>query len=86
MEKKYMVVFVYPDGHIEEIQDLFNNGREALEYGNNMLSQVNSTEKFISRGRPDADDFFSKEPINPYFMIVEVGNKKYHLVYDSRSR
>lgn len=85
MEKRYRVVFVYPDGHIEEIDDVFTNGRDALEYGNNLLGQVNSTEKNFSHSY-DPDDFFHRDPIEPYFMIVEIGNKKYHLVYDSRSK
>ena len=86
MEKNYKVVFVYPDGHLEEIQDLFKTGREALDYGNNLLAQVNSTEKFLHRSSFDEDDIFgNKEPIDPYFMIIEFGdNKKYSLVYDSR--
>ena len=86
MEKRYKVVFVYPDGHIEEVDDIFSNGRDALDYGNNLLGQVVNTEKVLSRGRADDDDFFRKEPIEPYFMIVELGKKKYRLVYDSRGR
>lgn len=87
MEKSYKVVFVYPDGHIEEIDQLFNVGREALDYGNNMLTQVANTEVLRSN-KPylDEDGFFNKEPIQPYFMIVEIAGKKYHLVFDSRSK
>ena len=85
MEKRYKVVFVYPDGHIEEIDDTFKSGRDALEYGNNLLAQVNSTEKTFNRSNTDSDDFFRKDPIKPYFMIVELGSKKYRLVYDSRN-
>ena len=85
MEKQYKVVFVYPDGHIEEIDDVFNNGRDALEYGNNLLGRVNSTEKNYHHD-VDPDNFFQREISDPYFMIVELGNKKYRLVYDSRSR
>ena len=84
MEKRYKVVFVYPDGHIEEVDDIFTNGRDALEYGNNLLGQVINTEKTFPRTSADEDDFFHKDPIEPYFMIVELGKKKYHLVYDSR--
>ena len=82
MEKRYKLVFVYPDGHIEEIDDLFRNGRDALEYGNNLLGQVAHTEK--SRVAAPNDDFFSKDPIDPYFMIVEISGKKYRMVYSSK--
>ena len=85
MEKTYKLVFVYPDGHIEEIDALFTNGRDALEYGNSLLGQVNGTEQVYGHSN-ESDDFFKKEPIDPYFMIVEFGSKKYHLVYDSRGK
>ena len=44
MEKVYKVVFVYPDGHIEEVEETFNEGSDAVEYGNNLLNQVLHTE------------------------------------------
>ena len=81
MEKRYKVVFVYADGHIEEIDDVFTSGKDALEFGNNMLAQVASTEKFMGRSH---DDVFGDNAIEPYFMIIELNNKKYHMVYDSR--
>ncbi len=88
MEKKYKVVFVYPDGHIEEIDQLFNKGREALDYGNSMLTQVANTEGLRSnRAYFDGeDDLFGKDPIKPYFMIVQIAGKNYHLVFDSRNQ
>ena len=86
MEKRYKVVFIYPDGHIEEIDQTFEAGREALEYGNSMLVQVANNEQFHSNKASFDDDFFSNEPIEPYFMIVEIDKKKYHLVYDSRRK
>ena len=86
MEKRYRLVFVYPDSHIEEIDLWFNNGREALDYGNNLLGQVYNTEKFRGTRSSGFDDFFEKKPIDPYFMIVEVYNKKRRMVYDSRNK
>lgn len=75
MEKNYRVVFVYPDSHIEEIEEVFNDGKEALEYGNSMLVQVANTEQFHA---------FADEKIQPYFMIVEVNGKKHRMVYNSK--
>ena len=86
MEKRYRLVFVYPDRHIEEIDVWFSNGREALDYGNNLLGQVYNTEKFRDTSPSGFDDFFEKKPIDPYFMIVEVHNKKRRMVYDSRNK
>ena len=85
MEKYYKVVFVYPDGHIEEIEETFSTGTEALEYGNSLIAQVENTEG-VFRGSDDDDEFGFKEKIDPYYMILEVKGKKYRLVYDSRSR
>ena len=85
MEKYYKVVFVYPDGHIEEIEEQFKTGAEALEYGNGLIAQVNNTEG-VFRGSDDDDEFGFKEKIDPYYMILEIKGKKYRLVFDSRSR
>ena len=85
MDKVYRVVFVYPDGHIEEIEELFHSGKDALEYGNSLLAQVHGTESVINR-RANLDIFDERESIEPYFMIVELNGKKYRMVYDSRGR
>ena len=86
MGKTFRVVFVYPDGHIEEIDDVFETGKDALEYGNNLLAQVLNTEGVFQRS-PDSDDEFGfKEKVEAHFMIVELNGKKMHLVYDSNSR
>ena len=84
MAKYYKIVFVYPDGHIEEIQDQFFKGKDALDYGNNLLNQVKYTEGVLPRGSFD-DDFGFKKKQDPYYMIVEIDGKKYRMVYDSRS-
>ncbi len=86
MTKYYKVIFVYPDGHIEEIDDQFNNGKDALNYGNNLFVQVKNTEDVFQRGDSSDDAFGFKGKIEPYFMIVETNGKKHRLVFDSRSR
>lgn len=86
MAKFYKVVFVYPDGHIEEIDDHFEKGKDALEYGRNMLGQVINTEGVFHRGSYEDDEFGFKQKQDPHFMIVEIDGKKYHLVYDSSVR
>ena len=85
MEKLYKVVFVYPDGHVEEIQELFKAGKDALEYGNSLLNQVRHTEGVINR-RPIGDIFDENETIDPYFMIAEIKGKKVRVVYDSNGK
>ena len=85
MSKHYKVVFVYPDGHIEEINDQFKTGKDALEYGNNLLAQVKNTEGVFHRGDYD-NEFGFNEKKEAHFMIVEMNGKKYRLVYDSLGR
>lgn len=84
MEKYYKVVFVYPDTHVEEIEEQFKTGTEALEYGNGLITQVKNTEGTFKG--TEVDEFGFKEKIEPYFMILEIKGKKYRLVFDSRSR
>lgn len=86
MTKYYKVIFVYPDGHLEEVDDQFNSGKDALEYGNNLFVQVKNTEGVFQRGDFSDDDLGFKEKIEPHFMIIEITGKKYRLVFDSRSR
>ena len=76
MEKTYRVVITYPDGHIEEVQEHFKNGADALEYGNSILAQIPNTERYRS---PFDDD--KKEAS---FVIVEVYNNKQKIVYTSK--
>ena len=64
MEKRYKLVFVYPDGHIEEIDYTFKSGHDALEYGDNLLGQVHNTEKLRDRSPVDVEDFFGKKPMD----------------------
>ncbi len=84
MEKTYKVVFVYPDGHVEEINEHFNNGHDALEYGNNLVAQVLNTEGVYHRSSYDDNEFGFKGPKQPHFMILEIYNNKYKMVYDSQ--
>ena len=76
MDKYYRVIFVYPDGHLEDIDDTFKTGSDAREYGNTIMAQISSTEQFRSN--------YSEDKKDPYFMIVEIKGKKRTLVYDNR--
>ena len=86
MEKYYKLVFVYPDGHLEEIEETFNTEAEAAEYGENLTIQVENTEG-NHRGSDEKDEFgFKKKKIKPYYMILLIEGKDYRLVRDSRSK
>ena len=77
----YHVEVVFPDGHIEDINNHFTVLRDAVEFGNGMLAQIASNEHLRAR---DIDIFDERESVDPYFMVVEVKGKKRKLVYDSR--
>lgn len=82
MEKQYVVQVTYPDGHTEQIEEIFKSGREALEYGAGILSQIAATEQF--HGRNAIDEFGDEVKKEAYFIIIEVVGKKHSVVYDSR--
>ena len=82
MEKIYIVQVTYPDGHSEQIEETFKSGREALEYGGGILSQIAATEQF--HGRNAIDEFGDEVKKEPYFIIIEVNGKKRSVVFDSR--
>jgi len=73
----YRVDVVFPDGHIEEINNHFTKAADAVEFGNGMLIQISNNERF------HGGDAF-EERHDPYFLVVEMDGKKRRLVYDSR--
>ena len=82
MGKLYKVVFVYPDGHLEETFDTFNDAHDALNYGNSLLAQVRGTGDIRDAS---LDNPFGRKKHKAYFMIVEISkDKSYSIVYDSR--
>ncbi len=75
MVKCFKLEFVYPDGHIEEIDEFFNTFEKAKEYGESLLVQVMNTEQFHA-GRKDAS--------KAYFMIIEVSDESNRIVFNSK--
>ena len=75
---EYKVVFVYADGHIEEIDDSFFSEEKAISYGEELLAQVGHTESYLG----GQGGLFGKKR-KPYFMVVQVGEGTYHMVYES---
>ena len=75
--KTFAIVFTYPDGHTEEIEELFSDLKEAIEYGSNLLNQVHQTEEVKKEGK------FDEEKSEANFAVVEIedGNKK--IIYAS---
>ena len=42
----YLLTVSYPDGHVEEINEEFQELKPAVEYGLDLLNQVRATEQF----------------------------------------
>ena len=81
MEKmEYKVVFVYADGHIEEIDDTFSSEEKAIQYGEELLGQVKNTESYL--GSQERGLFKRKK--KPYFMVIQISEGTYHMVYESK--
>jgi len=75
--KSYVLTFTYPDGHSEEIQEIFVTEEKAVSYGQALMNQIAGTEQFkhgrYSGGRPGL----------AYFVVhAKDGNEK-ELVYSS---
>lgn len=75
---EYKVVFVYADGHIEEVDDTFFDEEKAIKYGEELLDQVGHTEAYLGN-----DTGLFKRKRKPYFMVVQIGEGSYHMIYES---
>ena len=72
---RYTLSFSYPDGHIEEIEEIFVSLQSAIDYGNGLLNQVKATEiykKGSLRGRN-----------KPYFTILEMSEEGTKVAFNS---
>ena len=70
----YYISFSYPDGHVEEIEETFNSLKGAVDYGFNLLNQVQVTELYKRGSGTTGEAYFSVRE-------VEDGNRK--VVYNS---
>ena len=71
----YYLSFSYPDGHIEEVEETFQSLNDAVNYGMNLLNQVNATEDY-KKG--------SKTKGQAHFDVLLVDGEKRAIVYQSK--
>lgn len=78
----YKVMMSYPDGHVEEIAESFNDLDSAVEYGKSMLAQVRGTERF----HLDKGDVFGEKKAKkkPSFEIVKKTGSMSTIVFSSK--
>ena len=72
---RYIVEFSFPDSHIEELDQAFEDLESAVRFGNGMLIQVKDTERFRR---------FDEDKRKPFFMVYEVCGGARKLVYQSK--
>ncbi|MCR4562876.1 MAG: hypothetical protein K5694_06730 [Bacilli bacterium] len=73
----YFLTFTYPDGHAEEIEEVFPTLKDAVSYGDSLLNQVRVTESMKKAGRNSGD---AEEPS---YIVKEVKDGKRSIVYRS---
>ena len=75
--KTFAVIFTYPDGHTEEIEEIFSELKAAIAHGTNLLNQVRHTEATKKAG------VFGEKSGEPSFAVVQVTDHKKKIVYTS---
>lgn len=78
MKAFYKLIICYPDGHFEELDEVFRSIEDAKKYGLNLLGQILHTE-----GLRGGSSSSKKEA---YFTVEEYLGKEHNCVYDSRNR
>lgn len=76
MEAKYKILFAYPNGRVEEIDQDFPTREAAIDYGKSMLSQIPSMEEYRSP--------FEEEKRKPSFSVIEKTAEESKIVYNSK--
>lgn len=76
MEAKYKILFAYPNGRVEEIDEDFPTREAAIDYGKSMLAQIPSMEEYRSP--------FEEEKRKPGFSVVEKMAEESKIVYNSK--
>lgn len=81
MDKYFKVQISYPNGQVEEIEEVFLTLNAAKAYGNNLLIQVVPNENYHETL---LDEFEEVQRQDAYYFVIEVEEDKKELVYDSR--
>ena len=75
MNIRYKVQMIYPDGHAETVDDVFNTMDDAITFGNSLLSQIGGTESYKNP--------FSNKKAKSYFFVIQETDLESKMVYDS---
>ena len=80
MNITYRVTISYPDGHIEELEEVFNSLEEAKRFGDAYLAQVKATETHKKRS------YLEDGPKDPYYMVMEHRDGSRKIIFESKHR
>jgi prepilin-type processing-associated H-X9-DG protein len=81
MSEYFRVNVSFPDGHIEEIDEIFSTLELAKNYGESILNQVSYTEAY-HKGKDDI--FGDKINLKPYFEVLKVADNTSKIVFRSK--
>ena len=79
---EYRVLMTYPNGKVEEIQEVFAGLDEARQYATRLLNQVG----FNSSFKDVLEDDNGRKNVKPYFVITAKKDGESMIVFDSRQK
>ena len=80
----FRVSISYPDGHVEELEDVFNTLEDAKRFGEGYLMQVKATEDL--KGKEYDEDGLEKKRYDAYFMVIESNESGRMIVFESKHK
>ena len=80
MNITYRVTISYPDGHIEDLEEVFNSLEAAKKFGDAYLAHVKATEAQKHRG------YLEDGPKDPYYMVMEHNDGSRKIIFESKHR
>ena len=85
MDVLYTVTMSYPDGHLEEIEEIFRQYEDAIQYGERMLEYIKSTESIVNKDVfDDENELAPRKKMKPYFMVIKVIGDEKTIAFESK--
>ena len=82
MKSYYKVSVTYPDGHTEEIEESYDSLEKAKEFGDNIVLQVQNTERY-HKNKGGFLGLFKRKKKACYYVVRYVTDDGAEEVFDS---